>query len=56
MYVQCTQNVRYTVRCTLYSTVNAKYWATLIEKFRQVSLYVTDDANAKLYLTKIVIK
>ena len=52
----CTVYTKCTIYCTVYSTVNAKYWATLIEKFRQVSLYVTDDANAKLYLTKIVIK
>ena len=30
--------------------------ATLLEKFWRISLYVTDDAIAKLYVTKSLVK
>ena len=29
---------------------------TLLEKFGRISLYVTDDANAKFYETKCLVK
>ena len=48
------QNIyTYAVVCTLYSTV---YTLTLLEKFWRISLYVTDDAIAKLYVTLSLVK
>ena len=47
----CTVYTKCTIYCTVYSTVNAKYWATLIEKFWWISLYVTEDDITKFYVT-----
>ena len=33
-----------------------EYYSTLLEKFWRISLYVTDDAFSKLYVTQNLVK
>ena len=45
-----TRNLGTTSNLTPESTQTCKFPDTLLEKFERISLYVTDDAFAKLYI------
>ena len=46
----------YSITCLMFPLQYVVQFYTLLKKFQQISQYVIDDANAKLYVTKKVVK